>query len=144
MVCKPNGRKSGANLKAHIASQAFPREIPVRGRFFLNAVFNHFPLGDFSQTNGNQLVGAPRAHFRQKLKRTNSPNSSRACSSDTHLDTVVCEDSTPKKSPSTKLRLVTFFLAVITSGLNSSAHCLVPYALPLWSLIYVCAGAKPP
>ena len=35
---------------------------------FSNAVFNHFPLEDFSQTNGNRLVGAPRAHFRQKLK----------------------------------------------------------------------------
>ena len=36
--------------------------------FFSNAVFNHFPLEDFSQTNGNRLVGAPRTHFRQKLK----------------------------------------------------------------------------
>ena len=34
---------------------------------FSNAVFNHFPLEDFSQTNVNRLVGAPRAHFRQKL-----------------------------------------------------------------------------
>ena len=51
-----------------IASRSFPREIPVRGRFFSNAVFNHFPLEDFSQTNGDRLVGAPRAHFRQKLK----------------------------------------------------------------------------
>ena len=41
---------------------------------FSSAVFNHFPLEDFSQTNGNRLVGAPRAHFRQKLKSTNSPN----------------------------------------------------------------------
>ena len=38
------------------------------GGFFSNAVFNHFPLEDFSQTNANRLVGAPRAHFRQKLK----------------------------------------------------------------------------
>ena len=36
--------------------------------FFSNAVFNHFLLEDVSQTNGNRLVGAPRAHFRQKLK----------------------------------------------------------------------------
>ena len=35
---------------------------------FSNAVFNHFPLEDFSQTNGNRLVGVRRAHFRQKLK----------------------------------------------------------------------------
>ena len=35
---------------------------------FSNAVFNHFLLEDFSQTNGNRLVGSPRAHFRQKLK----------------------------------------------------------------------------
>ena len=36
--------------------------------FFSNAVYNHFPLEDFSQTNGNRLVGVRRAHFRQKLK----------------------------------------------------------------------------
>ena len=41
--------------------------------FFSNAVFNHFPLEDFSQTNGNRLVGAPRAHFRQKLKIDKQP-----------------------------------------------------------------------
>ena len=42
--------------------------------FFSNAVFNHFQLEDFSQTNGNLLVGVPKAHFRQKSKSTNSPN----------------------------------------------------------------------
>ena len=67
-VCKSKAWPNGANLKAHIASRAFPREVPARGRFFSNAVFNHFPLEDFSQTNANRLVGAPRAHFRQKLK----------------------------------------------------------------------------
>ena len=67
-VCKSKAWRDGANLKAHIASRSFPREIPVRGRFFSNAVFNHFPLENFSQTNGNRLVGAPRVHFRQKLK----------------------------------------------------------------------------
>ena len=41
---------------------------------FSSAVFNHFPLEDFSQTNGNRLVGAPRAHFRQNSKSTNCPN----------------------------------------------------------------------
>ena len=35
---------------------------------FSNAVFNHFLLEDLSQTNRNRLVGAPRAHFRPKLK----------------------------------------------------------------------------
>ena len=35
---------------------------------FSNAVFNHFQLENFSQTNRNRLVGTPRAHFRQKLK----------------------------------------------------------------------------
>ena len=40
---------------------------------FSNAVFNHFPLEDFSQTNGNRLVGTPRAHFRQKLKIDKQP-----------------------------------------------------------------------
>ena len=40
-------------FQAHISSRAFPREMPVRGRFFSNAVFNQFPLEDFSQTNGN-------------------------------------------------------------------------------------------
>ena len=33
-VCKSKARRDGANLKAHIASRSFPREIPVRGRFF--------------------------------------------------------------------------------------------------------------
>ena len=33
-VCKSKAWRDGANLKAHIASRAFPREIPVRGRFF--------------------------------------------------------------------------------------------------------------
>ena len=41
--------------------------------FFSNTVFNHFPLEVFSQTNGNRLVGAPRAHFRQKLKIDKEP-----------------------------------------------------------------------
>ena len=40
---------------------------------FSNAVFNHFPLEDFSQTNGNRLVGAPKAHFRQNLKIDKQP-----------------------------------------------------------------------
>ena len=33
-VCKSKAWRDGANLKAHIASRSFPREIPVRGRFF--------------------------------------------------------------------------------------------------------------
>ena len=33
-VCKLKGWRDGANLKAHIASRSFPREIPVRGLFF--------------------------------------------------------------------------------------------------------------
>ena len=33
-VCKSKALRDGANLKAHIASRSFPREIPVRGRFF--------------------------------------------------------------------------------------------------------------
>ena len=50
--------RDSANLKAHITSRAFPCETPVRGRyFFWNAVFNHFPLEHFSQTDGNQLIG---------------------------------------------------------------------------------------
>ena len=36
---------------------------------FSSAFFNHFPLEVFCQTNGNWLVGAPRAHFRQKLSQ---------------------------------------------------------------------------
>ena len=44
-----------------------------------NAVFNHFPLEGFSQTNGNRLVSARRAHFRQKLNIENSPNFSGGC-----------------------------------------------------------------
>ena len=33
-VCKSKAWRDGANLKAHIASRAFQREIPVRERFF--------------------------------------------------------------------------------------------------------------
>ena len=68
-VCKSKAWRDGANLKAHIASRAFPREKPVRGRFFFRTPFSTtFRWRIFSQTNGNRLVGAPRAHFRQKLK----------------------------------------------------------------------------
>ena len=63
------------NLKAHILSRAFPRKNWYAGVFFFlsNAILNHTLLEDFSQTNGNRLVGAPRAHFRQKLKIDNWP-----------------------------------------------------------------------
>ena len=60
--------------KAHITSREFPRKIPVRGQFLSDTVFNHFPLEGFSQTNGNWLVGAPRAHFRQKLQIDKFPD----------------------------------------------------------------------
>ena len=42
--------------------------------FFSNAVFNHFPLENFSQTNGNRLVGGPKSPFPSNSKSTNSPN----------------------------------------------------------------------
>ena len=42
--------------------------------FFSNAVFNHFPLEDFSQTNGNRLVGAQERISKKHSKSTNSPN----------------------------------------------------------------------
>ena len=38
----------------YTASRAFPRETPERGRFFFERRFNHFPLQDFSETNGNR------------------------------------------------------------------------------------------
>ena len=73
-VCKSKAWRDGANLKLrwwewkhilrHEVFRAKYRYVGV----FSNAVFNHFPLEDFSQTNGNRLVGAQRAHFRQKLK----------------------------------------------------------------------------
>ena len=34
MYANQMARRDGANLKAHISSRAFPREIPVRGRLF--------------------------------------------------------------------------------------------------------------
>ena len=57
-----------ANLKAHILSRSY-----IRAKFryvgvFSNAVFNHFPLEDFSQTKGNRFFGTPRTHFSRKLK----------------------------------------------------------------------------
>ena len=39
-VCKSKAWRDGANLKAHIASRSFPREIPVRGRFFFRTPFS--------------------------------------------------------------------------------------------------------
>ena len=67
-VCKSKAWRDGANLKAHIASRPFSARNTGTWAFFSKAVFNYFPLEDFSQTNGNRLVGARRAHFRQKLK----------------------------------------------------------------------------
>ena len=60
MFVNQTAQRDGASSKEHssIASRAFSHEIPVRGAFFSNAVFNHSPLEDFSQTDGNRLVGA--------------------------------------------------------------------------------------
>ena len=66
-VCKSKAWRDGANLKAHIASRSFPREIPVRGRFFERR-FQPLSVGVFFSNQRNRLVGAPRPHFCQKLK----------------------------------------------------------------------------
>ena len=65
---KIKGVKIGAKMKALTL-----RHDHFRAKYryfddFSSADFHHFPLEDFSQTNRNRLVGAPRAHFRQKLK----------------------------------------------------------------------------
>ena len=67
-VCKSNG----VTRFCEVESTYYVTSISVRKigawAFFSNPVFNHFPFEDFSQTNENRLVSAPRAHFRQKLK----------------------------------------------------------------------------
>ena len=67
-VCKSKAWRDGANLKAHIASRAFPREIPVRGRFFER----HFqPLsgrGLFSNQR-ESISRCPKSLFRQTQNR---------------------------------------------------------------------------
>ena len=62
--------RDGVTLKAHTSPRAFPREISLNGKgaFFDRRFQPLFVVGGFSQTNGNRSVGAPRAHFRQKLK----------------------------------------------------------------------------
>ena len=66
-VCKSKAWRDGANLKAHCVTIISARNTGTWA-FFSNAVFNHFPLEDLSQTNGNRLVGAPRAHFPSKTQ----------------------------------------------------------------------------
>ena len=61
-------------------SQAFPREFSTG----TSAVFNAFPFNDLSQSNWNRLAGAPRAHFRQKLKIDKLPVI-RTCSGNINL-----------------------------------------------------------
>ena len=61
-------RDETVRTRKHILRHEHFRAKHRHGSVFPKAVFDHFPLEDFSQTNGNRLVGAPRAHFRQKLK----------------------------------------------------------------------------
>ena len=59
--------RDGANLKAHISSLAFPRKIPVRGRFS-NAVFKHFPLEDFFSNQRESISHCPKSPFPSKTQ----------------------------------------------------------------------------
>ena len=56
-------KKSGAHHTSFNHQRSTKSPSPAKYRhvavFFLNAVFNYLPLEDFSQTNGNRLVGAP-------------------------------------------------------------------------------------
>ena len=51
-VCKSKAWRDGANLKAHIASRSFPREIPVRARFFRTPFSTTFRWGIFLKPTG--------------------------------------------------------------------------------------------
>ena len=51
-VCKSKAWRDGANFKAHIASRSFPREIPVRGHFFLTPFSTTFRWRIFLKPTG--------------------------------------------------------------------------------------------
>ena len=65
------GMKISENESTHYVTIISARNTGTSTIFW--TVFNQLPLEDFSQTNGNLLVGAQRAHFRKKLKINKQP-----------------------------------------------------------------------
>ena len=80
-VCKSKAWRDGANLKAHIESRAFPREIPVRGRFFFERRFQSLSVEGFFWNQRKSISRCPKSPFPSKTQNRqvarNSP--SRAC-----------------------------------------------------------------
>ena len=67
-VCKSKAWRDGANLKAHIASRAFPREIPVRGRFFFERRFQPLSVGGFFSNQRESISHSPKSPFPSKTQ----------------------------------------------------------------------------
>ena len=66
-VCKSKAWRDGANLKAHIASRAFPREIPVRGHFFERR-FQPLSVGAFFSNQRESISRCPKSPFPSKTQ----------------------------------------------------------------------------
>ena len=66
-VCKSKAWRDGANLKAHIASRSFPREIPVRGRFFERR-FQPLSVGGFFSNQRESISRCPNSPFPSKTQ----------------------------------------------------------------------------
>ena len=67
-VCESKAWQDGANLKAHIASRAFPREIPVRGRFFFECRFQPLSIGGFFSNQRESISRCPKSPFPSKTQ----------------------------------------------------------------------------
>ena len=67
-VCKSIAWLDGANLKAHIASRAFPREIPVRGRFFFERRFQPLSVGGVFSNQRESISWCPKSQFPSKTQ----------------------------------------------------------------------------
>ena len=66
-VCKSKAWRNGASLKAHIASRWFPREIPVRGRFFERR-FQALSVGGFFSNQRESISLCPKSPFPSKTQ----------------------------------------------------------------------------
>ena len=67
-VCKSKAWRDGANLKAHIASRSFPREIPVRGCFFFERRFQPLSVGGFFSNQRESISRCPKSPFPSKTQ----------------------------------------------------------------------------
>ena len=68
--------RDGANLKAHIKSRAFPREIPVRGRSF-ECRFQPLSVGGFFSNQRESNCRCPKSSFPSKTQNRQIARTSR-------------------------------------------------------------------